>query len=65
MTRGPRLPNSARTRRPAPGQLDLWARPTFVVLLPHGRSLSLLQGGRHAAPAPTPVAPAAQIRRAA
>lgn len=61
MNRSPRLPR----HRMAPGQMALWNRPSLVVLLPHGRSLSLLQGGRHAAPAPTPIAPAAQARRAA
>lgn len=63
MNRSPRLPNSAR--RVAPGQLALFDRPSIVVLLPYGRSLSLLQGGHHSAPAPTPVVPAAQARRAA
>lgn len=62
MNRSPRLPNSARIRRVAPGQLYLWNRPTLVVLLPHGRSLSLLQGGRGATHDPEPVMP---VRKAA
>ncbi len=62
MNRSPRLPNSARIRRVAPGQMHLWNRPSIVVLLPHGRSLSLLQGGRGATRDPEPVMP---VRKAA
>lgn len=62
MNRSPRLPR----HRMAPGQLALWDRPTFTVLLPNGRSLSVLQGGRQHAPAPRPVAPVvAIVKRAA
>lgn len=59
-----RLPRPRYSHRHSPGQLGLWNRPTVIVLLPHGRSLSLLQGGR-AAPAPEPTPIAASARRAA
>ena len=63
MTRSPRLPR-ARTR-PTPGQLGMFDAALLTVLLPHGRSLSLLQGGRATTPAPTPAAPVVAQRRAA
>lgn len=62
MTRNPRLPR----HRMAPGQIALWNRPVFTVLLPHGRSLTLLHGGRaERAPEPEPVVGLASGRKAA
>lgn len=41
----------------APGQMTM--DTLFVVLLPNGRSLTLLAGGRSATPEPGPAAPVA------
>jgi hypothetical protein len=62
VSRSPRLPNHARMR-PSPGQLALFDRPTYTLLLPTGRTLQVLPGGRMQTPTPEPMA--AGMRRAA
>lgn len=59
--RSPRLPR----HRMSPGQMALWNQPTLTVLLPTGRSLQLLQGGRAADPRPTTPVVAVGARRQA
>lgn len=62
MNRSLRLPR----HRMAPGQMALWDRPTFTVLLQNGRTLQVLPGGRQHAPAPRPATPVvAIVKRAA